>query len=108
MAWETRSRGTRYYTRSRRVSGRVEREYVGTGPLAELMAEADAEDRAQTLVQRATLDAEQQRLAALDSPGARLSELVDALASGALLLAGYRRHDRGDWRKRREHQVHGS
>ena len=42
MAWETR-RGTkrRYYTRSRRVNGVVQREYLGCGELARLSAEID-------------------------------------------------------------------
>ena len=105
MAWETRSRGTRYYTRSRRERGRVVREYVGTGPLAELAAELDAEDREKAHDQRQALQEERRLLAALDAPTARLSELVDVLAAGALLRAGYRRHDRGDWRKQRDHQA---
>lgn len=107
MGWETRTRGTRYYTRSRRVGGRVVREYVGAGPLAEMLAEEDAEDRAQRRHQRGGLDAERRRLSLLDAPAARLSDLADALAASALLLAGYRRHDRGDWRKRRDHQEQG-
>ncbi len=41
MGWESRGGGGRYYTRSRRVAGRVEREYLGTGPGAELVAIQD-------------------------------------------------------------------
>jgi hypothetical protein len=36
MAWESR-RG-RYYTRCQRVQGRVQRQYLGTGPAAEQAA----------------------------------------------------------------------
>ena len=38
MGWE---RG-RYYTRSRKVNGRVDREYLGTGEAAERAARQDA------------------------------------------------------------------
>jgi hypothetical protein len=47
LAWEKRKRGGRYYTRSRRSpeDGRVLREYVGSGPLAKIVAEEDRTKR---------------------------------------------------------------
>lgn len=38
MAWERRRNGI-YYYRAHKVRGRVIKEYVGTGPLAEIAAE---------------------------------------------------------------------
>jgi hypothetical protein len=43
----------RYYTQSRTVNGRVVREYVGAGPVAEAAAELDAIERDQRARQRA-------------------------------------------------------
>ena len=37
----------------------------------------------------------------LERPTAELEDLADQLAATALLLAGYHRHDRGEWRRRR-------
>ena len=42
--WEKRKRGGLYYTRSRKVNGRVVREYVGSGALGELAALMDAQE----------------------------------------------------------------
>ena len=37
MSWEKRgNNGRRYYTRSKRSSGKITREYVGTGELADM------------------------------------------------------------------------
>ena len=41
MGWEK----GRYYTRSRKVKGRVVREYIGAGRIGELTAELDAIER---------------------------------------------------------------
>jgi hypothetical protein len=93
MAWET-LRGCRFYTRTRRVHGRVIREYVGTGPRAEEAAAADEARRRQQFADRAALEA-------LDADAAELDALAELFAHAALLVAGYRQHDRGQWRKRR-------
>lgn len=104
MAWETRNGGGRYYTRSRRVDGRVVREYIGVGPLAELMAAEDAERRAERMRQRQAWNAERSELEAIESSVDRLSDALSDLTSLVLVNAGYYRHHRGGWRKRRERE----
>ncbi len=101
MAWERRSRGGLYYVRKRRVGSRVICEYVGTGPVAAHVAELDAEDRAEREHQRRALHADIERWETLDAAIAELCGGTDALARATLLVAGYRQHHRGEWRKRR-------
>ena len=101
MGWETRRRGGRYYTRSRKEAGRVVREYVGAGELASVVAELDARERREREQARAAKRAVAQRLADLRALGGPLAALAEGLANAALVAAGYRRHRRGEWRKRR-------
>ena len=98
MGWE---RG-RYYTRSRKVHGRVVREYIGTGRVAELVAQTDALERKQRQAECAALRAVRSELEALDASVKELNDLADLLARAALLAAGFHQHKRGEWRKRRE------
>jgi hypothetical protein len=95
MGWEK----GRYYTRSRKVNGRVTREYLGTGEAAERAARQDALARQEREARRAA----RAELAALDAPLDDLAELTDLLARAVLAAAGYRQHHRGEWRKRRGH-----
>ncbi len=104
MGWESRARGGRYYTRSRKVAGRVVREYVGTGPIAELMAEMDAMERTRRTAGREAMRAEQERSASIEASVDALCETADLMAWTALVLAGYHQHKRGEWRKRRAAQ----
>ena len=78
------------------------REYVGTGPLAELVADMDAAERSRREAQALAWRAERAQLERLDGEIRDVCALADALATSALLLAGYRRHHRGEWRLRRE------
>ena len=100
--WERRDRGGLYYTRSRKVNGWVVREYVGTGPLAELTAELDAEERRRREEEQARRREERERLDALVAPVEELCEAAEVIARAALIASGYHRHNRGEWRKRRE------
>jgi hypothetical protein len=101
MGWETRRGQGRYYTRSRKVNGRMIREYVGTGLVAELAAQEDAETRARRLAEREHLQHEATRWASATAPFRELSQLLDGLTAAGLIAAGYHQHHRGAWRKRR-------
>ena len=102
MAWETRSGGRRYYFTAKKIGGRVVKRYIGAGDLAGAMASLEALDRERREEQRAAVKAERDRLDALDQRVAELSRAVDAALHAALSAAGYHRHDRGAWRKRRQ------
>jgi hypothetical protein len=101
MGWEARERGTRYYTRSRREGNRVVREYVGTGPLADLAAFQDEADRLRREEEARAWRKEREDLEDLDATAGELFELAEILTRAALLVAGYRQHNRGEWRKPR-------
>ena len=102
MAWETRNGVGHYYTRSKRGDGRVVREYIGTGPLAELIAAQDAERRAERERKRQSWNAERGELEALESAVDRFTDTLSQLTSLLLVNAGYYRHHRGRWRKCRD------
>lgn len=101
VAWEKRERGGIYYTRSGRENGRVVREYVGTGEIAELRAVADEAMRLERERKRAEERAELGRLRELAAPALELSELAEILARAHIVAGGYRNH-KGEWRKRRD------
>jgi hypothetical protein len=102
MGWEKRDRGGLYYTRSKKVGARVVREYVGGGTLGHTAALQDARER-QRREEEATLwKEERERLEALVASVEDLCEAAEILYRAALLAAGYRRHQRGEWRRKRE------
>jgi hypothetical protein len=100
MGWERRG-GRDYYYRASWSGGRVVKEYVGTGRVAELVADMDAIERAGREADRQADRETRRELAALDAPLAELDELADLLARAALLAAGLRQHRRGEWRRPR-------
>jgi len=95
MAWEQRG-NRRYYYRKRRAGRRVVSEYVGSGELAEAAAALRVLKRESRLARRRRWAA----IRAFDAPVDRACDLVQALASGLLLVTGHRLH-KGQWRKTR-------
>lgn len=92
MAWETRQRGGRYYTRSRREGGQIVREYVGCGAVAELMAELDALDKQQAALEREQEQAQRIQGEAVFSALDPLTLLTEVVLHQTLTAAGYHRH----------------
>ena len=99
MPWEQRGNQT-YYYRSRKIAGRVVKEYVGGGLVGALAAREDEERRRKRDAQRAALQADRDAFEAAEAAYDAFAWAADALMSAALVAAGYHRHDRGQWRKR--------
>lgn len=97
MGWDRRG----YYYRAKKVDGRVVREYVGQGEIAALVEQNDLLDREKRKLDFAQERAQQDEMNALDELLNDLNEQIDLLARVVLLAAGYRRHKRGEWRKKR-------
>ena len=100
VGWETRERGTSYYTRSWWVDGRVVREYIGTGPLGEIVASDDELKRRQKEESVAYWREKRERL---EQDAAFLKELekVAEILTRAHLLASGCHKRKGEWRKKR-------
>lgn len=101
MAWEQRGDRT-YFYRSVRVGTRVIKEYAGGGLAGILADEFDAEQREARQQAEARRRQQRARWADLDREAAALGMFADVLSTAALVEAGYHRHDRGEWRRRRE------
>jgi hypothetical protein len=103
MAWETRKRGNgrRYYTRSRKVDGRVVREYIGGGERGERAAAADDLSRKRRAVAAADWQRERAGLAETEAQLAEWYAAVEIQVHAALTAAGYHQHSRGEWRRKR-------
>lgn len=101
MGWETRKRGGRYYTRSRKVGGRVIREYIGAGLAGDLAAQTDELMREQRQLDALAWREERERLDAIERDLADYCAAVGDLMREQMRAAGYHQHARGEWRKRR-------
>jgi hypothetical protein len=99
MAWEARSGRGRFYTRSRREGGKVRRQYIGAGPAAELAAAFDDWQRAERMAEAEARKVEQARWQGAQHALAATVTITDLLVQAALLVAGYHRHERGEWRR---------
>jgi hypothetical protein len=100
MAWEYRHGKTKkYFYKSRKVNGKVKKEYYGCGRTAELFAAADAERKFR--LEQARMGRE--RLDELDRQITEFCQVVDGIAIGFLVSQGYYRHKGNflDWRKRK-------
>ena len=102
--WERRERGGLYYTRSRKEGSKVVREYVGSGVLGEIAALQDEYERRRREEEAALWKEERQELEDLTPLVDELSEAAEVLARATLIAAGYRRHNRGEWRKSRDQE----
>ena len=108
MAWQEVD-GRRYYYRGRRLGGRTRRVYVGAAgsPAAELAAAAADLRRLGRAAGAREQHAERERLREAEGPLVRLCAVSDVLTRAALLASGFRRHHRGEWRRRREPEPTG-
>ena len=86
MAWEYRHGKTKkYFYKSRKVNGKVVKNYYGCGRTAELFAIADAERKFR--LEQARI--ERERLDELDRHIAEFCQAVDGIAIGFLVSRGY-------------------
>ena len=100
MGWEKRGRG-RYYYRKRREGRRVIAQYLGTGELAEVLAEADHALAQERDRERELQRAQRQELRELDAKIDEAGEVLRLLTRAVLVSWGYHTH-KGTWRKRRD------
>ncbi len=101
MGWEKRGRREYYYCKERE-GGRVRSVYVGGGETARLVAQLDAMKSDEREGERILARMERERWHEQEAELDALAELMDAVATGVLLAAGYHMHKR-QWRL----QQHG-
>ena len=104
MSWETRANGRKYYTRSRLVGGKVQREYVGCGSIGELAESLDLIERAEREMKANAIREVKLQAELMDERLREFESLVECIGRGILIAAGYHQHKRSEWRKRHEQE----
>ncbi len=94
--------GRPYLYRSIRRGGRVTSEYVASGESAVLIHRLEAADRQRAEDRSEEWKAEVRRMEAEDREVAEWFARVEAVADAAMMAAGYHKHHRGEWRRRRD------
>ncbi len=97
MAWDRHGN----YSRSVRVGEKVRRIYLGRGEVAQLAALLDEQRRSERLARSVAWRAEEARRAVAEAHLGELEGLADLMTRATLMAAGYHKHDRGPWRRRR-------
>lgn len=100
MAWEIRGERS-YYYRAKRENGRVRKEYVGTGELADLLAEYDEAERQLAKARERQVRIEIAAVLDGEAEAMTLAQGASSLVRASLYAAGYRQHKRGEWRRPR-------
>lgn len=100
MAWERRNRRS-YYYESRRVGGRVEKIYLGSGPVAAAAARGLQARRAELREGRRAEREFRDQISAAQALFEQFDRLASALAAAGMLIDGFRQHKRGEWRRSR-------
>jgi hypothetical protein len=100
MGWDKKGKAGPYYYRSRKVDGRVTKEYLGRGPDADEAAAVDEEARVRRRAHQSTRAETMARVAAATQLTCDLSVCVDLIVRAKLLLSGFYFH-RGEYRRRR-------
>ena len=100
MAWETRG-NCRFYYRSKRINGKVVKEYVGgDDPETRLIVELDRQNRAKRQEAIEAVRRTQNRLDEATKPLTVFISNLDVLVQAELLAGGYH-YRKGEWRRRR-------
>lgn len=103
MGWKNRGR-KRYYYRSQ--GGK--KVYLGRGPAAEAAARHDTARRELVVQARAELELTRRQFLQAEGAVRSFLDFTATLVGGALVAAGYHRHDRGEWRSRRADIAQGA
>ncbi len=101
MSIETRN-GRQYYYGAKRSGDKIVKTYFGSGVVAELAANQDAEARDRRLAVTQALAQQQDVLRPADRSLADLDQACDRMLTARLIAAGYHRCNSGPWRRRRD------
>ena len=103
MGWKQIG-SNRYFYRSRREGGKVVSEYFGQGDSGRLMAEILRFETIERMARRREEKDEREEAAEEDRGIAEWFERVEAVATGAMLAAGFHKHH-GQWRRKRHDGI---
>jgi hypothetical protein len=99
MGWEERN-GKLYYYRKKRIGNTVVSEYIGSGPLVDLLAQEDLLEREMAKQKQK----EEKKIIEIDQEIVqqliRIEELTRTLTHSTLLDLGFHTH-KGQWRMKR-------